>query len=282
MGLLAHQFFQQTLLTQQFLALAAVRKHAFFIRLVITPLLGKWDCHELNETFAHALQLNFTKGKALLCQEPTFCNILITVSTQHCLQQLAALTRMHANSGRSDFPFQWVWKNTDGSRWRLPDRERPVFSRRPWYTAACHASLVDFYAAQGGVEQVKVRLVELFSHVLFGFSPLGNHPPIGHKASHWLMLREIDFLQKLTGGFKLFACAETSHLNIDTYKFKSSQTDKSRSQSADSSKAYSNLGAFKWMTDIIFWNCVGSQHRLKACDRINVCHKMQNLRFSRT
>jgi len=58
-------------------------------------------------------------------------------------------------------------------------------------------------------------------------------------------LREIDFLQKLTDGFKLFACVETSYLNIDTYKFKSSQNDKSRSQSADSSKAYSNLGAFK-------------------------------------
>jgi len=37
LGLLAHKFFQQTLLTQQFLVLAAVRKHSFFVRLVITP-----------------------------------------------------------------------------------------------------------------------------------------------------------------------------------------------------------------------------------------------------
>ena len=35
------------------------------------------NCNELTVTFAHALQLHFTKGKALLCQEPTFCHILI-------------------------------------------------------------------------------------------------------------------------------------------------------------------------------------------------------------
>jgi len=146
-----------------------------------------WNCVGSQHRLKACDRINVChKMQNPLCQEPTFCNILITVSAQHCLQQLAALTRMHANSGRSDFPFQWVWKNTDGARWRLPDRERPVFSRRPWYTAACHASLVDFYAAQGGVEQVKVRLVELFSHALFGVSPLGNHPPIGHKASQWV------------------------------------------------------------------------------------------------
>jgi len=249
---------------------------------VITPLLGKWDCHELNATFAHALQLNFTKGKALLCQEPTFCNILKlyvhntacnnSPRWQECMRTVDGQIFHSSEFGKTRTEVGDVFQTVNGLCFPGGLGIPPPVTHH-WLTST---------PLKAVFEQVKVRLVELFSHVLFGFSPLGNHPPIGHKASHWLMLREIDFLQKLTGGFKLFACAETSHLNIDTYKFKSSQTDKSRSQSADSSKAYSNLGAFKWMTDIIFWNCVGSQHRLKACDRINVCHKMQNLRFSRT
>ena len=86
----------------------------------------------LTATLAYALQLHFTKGKALLCQEYNFCHILVLYINANACNTAPCWHKCIANSGRSDFPFQWVSKNTDQSRWRLSDLERPVFSRRPW------------------------------------------------------------------------------------------------------------------------------------------------------
>jgi len=86
----------------------------------------------LTATLAYALQLHFTKGKALLCQEYNFCHILVLYIHDNACNTAPCWHKCIANSGRSDFPFQWVSKNTDQSRWRLSDLERPVFSRRPW------------------------------------------------------------------------------------------------------------------------------------------------------
>ena len=62
-------------------------------------------------------------------------HILILHLHAHCLQHRAAMTQMYCNSGCSDFPFQWASKNTDEFPWRLPDLQRPVFSRWPWFFA---------------------------------------------------------------------------------------------------------------------------------------------------
>jgi len=74
---------------------------------------------------------NFISQKVKLC----YVKNLLFVTFFNCIHTtlLASNRRAdtNANSGRSDFPFQWVWKNTEGTRWRLPDRERRVFSRRP-------------------------------------------------------------------------------------------------------------------------------------------------------
>jgi len=52
-----------------------------------------------------------------------------------------------------------------------------------------------------------------------------------------IVLREINFLLKFVIGSLLISPVEWSYLNTDMRKFESSQTDESRAQSADSSKA---------------------------------------------
>jgi len=100
---------------------------------------ANWDCNELTATFAHALQLHFNEGEALLCQECISCPILI--ATCPPLETLRRAdtngsNKQRCNSGRSAFRFAVgvesdLRKNTDDFRWRHPDVDRPVFSRRP-------------------------------------------------------------------------------------------------------------------------------------------------------
>jgi len=52
------------------------KKHAFSIRFAITPI-ADCDCNELNCNFRACSSTNFTAGKPLLCQQSTFCPILI-------------------------------------------------------------------------------------------------------------------------------------------------------------------------------------------------------------
>ena len=129
----------------------------FLFVLWLPPLLTKWDSHELTETFAHAFQLHFNEGKALLCQEYTFCHILILYLHATACNIAPRWHKCMANSGRSDFPFHWVSKNTDQFRWRLPGVERPCLFRRPWwgmklcYRLKLHRGIDGIFAFSSGL-----------------------------------------------------------------------------------------------------------------------------------
>jgi len=111
----------------------------YVIHFVITPT-ANWDCNELTATFAHALQFHFNKGEALLCQECILCPILIAtcplLATLHRADTNGS-NKQRCNFGRSAFRFAVgvesdLRENTDDFRWRHPNLDRPVFSRRPW------------------------------------------------------------------------------------------------------------------------------------------------------
>jgi len=97
----------------------------YVIRFMIIAT-ANWDCNELTATFAHALQLRFNKGNALLCQECILCPILIAACPLLAILRHAdrnGSNKQRCNSGRSAFRLAVgvesdLRENTDDFCWR--------------------------------------------------------------------------------------------------------------------------------------------------------------------